>query len=315
MRAASTSESRRAPPGRSSAASVVLLLVRRDERVDRVRRDRLRRLDQIADAVAVDREAELDLRLDLVAVGHGDVAHVVAEPGDMQRVRLVPTARSPRPGADPLADRRVADVPGDGLPRHAHPRQQVAELPVAVGRLVQVHVVHVDLPPRQVAVELGVQVQQRLLQRRQARDPHSGGRERVHPRDHADAVIRAVRGQDLPADPVGLGDDRLVDDAYRNRVDPVERRCELRGVLGDVLQDLVPVERLTPGEEPELQLVEPRPATYAHACSSASGWWVDGGMTGAARLPIRAPMRSRRRTRRRSATTATSRTRATTIDW
>ena len=38
------------------------------------------------------------------------------------------------------------------------------ELAVAVGRLVQVHEVHVDLRPGQLAVELRVQVRHRLAQ-------------------------------------------------------------------------------------------------------------------------------------------------------
>ena len=41
-------------------------------------------------------------------------------------------------------------------------RDDEPELAVAVGRLVQVHEVHVDLRPGQLAVELRVQVRQRL---------------------------------------------------------------------------------------------------------------------------------------------------------
>ena len=41
--------------------------------------------DEVVDSVGVDRHAEAQFRLDLVAVGHGDVAHVVAETGQPQR--------------------------------------------------------------------------------------------------------------------------------------------------------------------------------------------------------------------------------------
>jgi hypothetical protein len=39
---------------------------------------------QVVDAPAGDGHADPQLRLDLVALGHGDVAHVVAEPGQPQ---------------------------------------------------------------------------------------------------------------------------------------------------------------------------------------------------------------------------------------
>ena len=47
---------------------------------------RVDRCDEIAHAVAVDRVAEANLGLDFVAFGHGDLAHVVAEAGDLERV-------------------------------------------------------------------------------------------------------------------------------------------------------------------------------------------------------------------------------------
>ncbi len=50
---------------------------------------------EVAHAVAVDRHAETDLRLDLVALGVRDVAHVVAEPRHPEAVRLVPGAGRP----------------------------------------------------------------------------------------------------------------------------------------------------------------------------------------------------------------------------
>ena len=100
--------------------------------------------DQVVDAVGVDRHAEPQLGLDLVALGDRDVAHVVAEPGQPQRAQLRASGGGPRPRPDPLGHRGIADVPGDGLAGHAEPGLDVAELPVAVRRLVEVHEVHVD---------------------------------------------------------------------------------------------------------------------------------------------------------------------------
>ena len=156
---------------------------------------------QIADAVAVDREAEGDLRRHLVAFGHGDLAHVVAEARHLGALQVVPRPGHARPRADAVLHLAVAPVADDDLAAQPHPRVHEPGLAVAVRRLVQVHEVHVDAIPRRIAVELRVQVQHRLLQRAQAADPHLRRRERVHPQDHAGAAGVAVgleqRGADL----------------------------------------------------------------------------------------------------------------------
>ncbi len=54
-------------------------------------------LDQIADPVAVDIVPKLNLRLDLVAFGDGDIAHVVAEAGDLRALPVRPGGCDARP--------------------------------------------------------------------------------------------------------------------------------------------------------------------------------------------------------------------------
>ena len=105
----------------------------------------------------------------------------------------------------------------DGLARHPQPRHDVGELAVAVRRLVEVHEVHVDGAVGQLGVVLGMQVQERLLQRLQAGDPHLGRAEGVHPADDADdAVVRG--GLDAgAADAIGVEQRGLVDDLHRER--------------------------------------------------------------------------------------------------
>ena len=104
-------------------SELVLVGVVGEECLDDLGRSGTRGGHQIADAVAVDREPELHLRLDLVSVGHCNVTHVVAEAHDTQRVGLVPPCRSAHPGADALADARIIDMAGHGLPPNTHPRQ------------------------------------------------------------------------------------------------------------------------------------------------------------------------------------------------
>ena len=57
--------------------------------------------DQVVHPVRVDRDAEAQLGLDLVALGDGHVAHVVAEPGQPEVAQVVTPDRRPRPGRDP----------------------------------------------------------------------------------------------------------------------------------------------------------------------------------------------------------------------
>ena len=140
--------------GRELRGQVVRVAVGRDEVVDDRVRDLADGRRQVAHAVPVDRHAEADLGLDLVALGIGDVAHVVPEPGDAEPVGFVPGARGPAPGGDPVGDVRLTPVTGDGLAGDAQAGLEVAELAIAVGGLVEVHEVHVDLAPRQIAVVL-----------------------------------------------------------------------------------------------------------------------------------------------------------------
>ena len=72
------------------------------------------------------------------------------------------------PGADPVDDLRILPVTDDRGPAESQPALDEPELAVAVGRLVEVHEVHVDLGPREVAVVLRMQVKQRLLERLEA---------------------------------------------------------------------------------------------------------------------------------------------------
>lgn len=76
--------------------------------------------------------------------------------GDPQLMSLSPGRTRPGPGRDPLRDGRVAPMADDDLPGAAQAGADEAELTIPVRRLVQVHEVHVDRAPREIAVELRV---------------------------------------------------------------------------------------------------------------------------------------------------------------
>ena len=132
------------PARRQFRRDVVEIAVRLHQVVDLGVADLVHHGDQVVHAVGVDRDPEPQLGLDLVALGDRDVAHVVPEPGQLEPAYGGGAQRGPLPGRDPPTDHRVADVADHGLARHPEPGLDVAELPVAVGGLVQVHEVHVD---------------------------------------------------------------------------------------------------------------------------------------------------------------------------
>ena len=224
--------------------------------------------DQVVDAPGVHRDAEADLGLHLVALGHRDVAHVVAEAGDLEVLDGVPADRRAGPGADLDPDGRVAGVAEDHLAVHPHPGLHGGELPVAVRGLVEVHEVHVDGRPRQRRAGLRVQVQERLAQGLQPADPHLGRGERVHPGDDTRARVVGAGVQAGAPDGVGLLEDRLGDDPDRHVLRAGQQPDHLGGLLGDLPERLLAVEVLAPGEEPDLEVLLP---CCAHVDSRARG--------------------------------------------
>ena len=98
---------------------VVGVLVLADEGVDVGVGNGLHRGDEIVDAVGVDGHAETHLGLDLVALGHRDLAHVVAETGELERTDLGQPACRTRPCRDPRRHQRIRYVAGHRLARRA----------------------------------------------------------------------------------------------------------------------------------------------------------------------------------------------------
>ena len=72
----------------------------------------------------------------------------------------------PHPDGQPLVRLGVLPMADDHLAGFAQPRADIAELAVAVGGLVEVHEIHVDRGPGQVAVELRMEMGHRLIERR-----------------------------------------------------------------------------------------------------------------------------------------------------
>jgi hypothetical protein len=210
------------------------------------------RFDQLVDSPGVDADAETDLDLGLVTLGDRDVAHVVAEAGETHFAGRGPATGGTGPGADLGGDGGVGDVPNNGLAGDAHSRLDVAELPVAVGGLVEVHKVEVDLAPGQFDVGLRVQVEEGLLQRVESADPHLRGAERVHPRDDADNLVLGVCLERQTANRVAVLEHGLPHHGHRHVTRCAKGGRDCLRLLGYLLEGLRTVEVLAAGEKPNL---------------------------------------------------------------
>ena len=173
-------------------------LIRGDQIGNRLVGDSIDLGDEIADAVAVNLEAEFDLGSDFIALGDGNITHVVAKAGKLGALPVVPGMGGTHPSGDAILDLGVGPVADHHFAAETEARVDEPGLAVSVGRLVQVHEIHVNGLPRQVAIELGVEVKKGLLERSEAADPHLRGREGVHPKNEAGAVVVGVG---LDADP------------------------------------------------------------------------------------------------------------------
>ena len=143
-----------------------------DQRVDIAVADAIHHLHQIADRPGVDREAELNLRRHFITVGYRHFSHVIAEAAHFQMAGILLRNRLTHPRADALVRFFILPVAGDDAVLLAHARADKAEFAAAVRGLVEVHKVHINAVPWQGGVELGMELQQRLVEKRQAVNPH-----------------------------------------------------------------------------------------------------------------------------------------------
>jgi hypothetical protein len=133
-----------------------------------------------------------------------------------------------------------------------HSRNHEPEFPLARSRLVQVHEVHVNGGPRELFVELRVQMEKRFCKRTQATDPHAGRRERVHPHNQTKAIPRTVGIQAQPLYGLAAGHNRFDNDLYGNKRRSRESGSDDRGVFLNCFQRFFSIEMLAARNKPKL---------------------------------------------------------------
>ena len=235
---------------------IVRLLVFRHQGIHLGFCDRLGTGNQIPDAIAVHSPAEPDLRLHLVSLGDGHIAHVVAKAGHLELAGFHIADRGTHPGANLRQHALILPEAHHNLARDAHAGANETVLAIAMGGLVQVHEIHVDFIPRNIAVVLRVQVQQRLAQQGKAGNPHLGRRERVHPGDDAGTfrvrVGRFADGRDFcRCFHNGLENNAAGDVGVR-----VHALGNFLGMRRHLIERFRTIEVLAAGDEPDVVLVE-----------------------------------------------------------
>ena len=149
-------------------------------------------LYQMANGPIIYLPAQLDLCFHLIAFGNSHIAHIIAKSDNAQLVRGLIAHGGAHPCGQLVLHRSILPVTGHHLARQAHTSADKAVLTVAMGSLIQVHKVHVDLLVGDLAVILGGQVAIGLLQQIKAVDPHFARGEGVAPGHNAQAVIVMV---------------------------------------------------------------------------------------------------------------------------
>ena len=129
----------------------------------------------IVDIIMVDLPSEFDLGLNLVALCNRHIVHIVAHTADAQMAGLHHAHRCAHPAAQLLLQGRIGPMAHNNFAFDSHAAYDMSVFPVAVGRLVLIHEVHVNLIVRNFLIELCVQVAQRFSVLLQADDPHLGG--------------------------------------------------------------------------------------------------------------------------------------------
>ncbi len=120
--------------------------------------------------------------------------------------------------------------------------------------------------PRQIPIELRMEMQERLLERVEAADPHLRGRKRVHPENEAGAVFVRIRLHAEPGDLVGRGQKRLGHGLQRQRWRIRESARDVPRVGGHPLQRSRAVKMLRAADEPDFgssQIDHERPASVS----------------------------------------------------
>ena len=213
-------------------------------------------LHELAHRAVVHMIAETQFGLYLVAVGHGHIVHLVAETQNQHVLGVSPCRTDAHPHRYLAQSLVILPMANHNLAAQAHAAAYMSELAVTVGRLVQIHEIHVHGVPRNLAVILRVKMKQRLPELLESVYPHLSGREGVHPCDDSYAPGVVIRRLEYVLHLSGRIGRTLVHHLYRQLarfVEAVHHFCRM-AVYGD--HGVTSVKQLRAGHPPDLMIAE-----------------------------------------------------------
>ena len=121
--------------------------------------------------ISVHFPAEFDLCLYLVALGNGNISHIIRHTAYADMAALHDTHSGAHPGSQSFLNFSVRPVSDDNLSLDSHTGYDMSVLSSAVSRLVFVHEVHIDGVIGDFLIKLCVQMAQRFSVFLQSQDP------------------------------------------------------------------------------------------------------------------------------------------------
>ena len=204
----------------------------------------------------VDVIAEYLLKGHLVAIGDGNIVHLIAETQDETVVGVGPTGADALPYGDVLLGLGILPVSDDCLAGLAQTGENMSIFAVAVGTLVQIHEVHIHCVVRNGLVVLCVEVEQRFLELLQTVYPHFGGRESVHPCDDADTVLIGVGSHHNVLNLMGVVGCTFIYNLHGQVAGVVKSVDHLLGVTVNLFHGIASIEELCARYKPYFVIFE-----------------------------------------------------------
>ena len=132
----------------------------------------------------IDLPSEFNFRFYLIPFGYGNIVHVVPDTAYPDMGRFHDADCRSHPASYFILYPGICPMSHNNFTLYSHTAHHMAEFPVAVGRLVLVHEIHINGIIRDFLIELGMQMAQRLAVFLQSQNPHFCGGEGMHPGDN-----------------------------------------------------------------------------------------------------------------------------------
>src|SRR5690606_1924375 len=119
--------------------------------------------NQVANAMRIDGITEFQLCFHFITFGNGHFAHIVSKAYESGTLPVGPPCCGSRPGTDLLLNSGFFPITGNYFSSETHAAHHETKFTVVMCTLVQVHEIHINSGPGDIAIELGMQVKEWFL--------------------------------------------------------------------------------------------------------------------------------------------------------